>query len=108
MDFLNRIDLCGIVGHSNVTKCCDTKVCSFSLMTEYCHKGEDGSIVVETMWIQVTACGPKPGWPDLDNIKKGSKVHVTGRLRYRQYTDSNGFDHKCWDVVAQTIKLVDE
>lgn len=108
MEFLNKIELRGVVGRSNLTNCGPTKVCSFSLVTEYCYKGNDGCVVVDTMWIQITACGPKPGWPDLDTIQKGSKVHVTGRLRCRRFTDSEGCDRQCWNVVAQTLELIGE
>ena len=81
MEFLNKIEIAGVVGRANLTPCGPTTVCNFSVMTEYCYKGNDGGVVVDTLWLSVTACGPKPQWPDLSQIQKGSKVHVIGRLR---------------------------
>ena len=81
MEFLNKIELRGVVGVSRLTNCGPTTICNFSLMTEYAYKGDNGCATIDTLWIQVIACGPKPGWPDLEKIQKGSKVHVIGRLR---------------------------
>ena len=107
MEFLNKIEIAGVVGRANLTPCGPTTVCNFSIMTEYCYKGNDGGVVVDTMWFAVTACGPKPQWPDLSRIQKGSKVKVIGRLRAKRYCDANGIDRVCYDVVAQELKIVE-
>lgn len=108
MEFLNKIEIAGVVGRSNLTPCGPTTVCNFSVMTEYCYKGNDGGVVVDTLWLSVTAYGPKPGWPDFGKIQKGSKVYVHGRLRAKRYCDEQGIDRTCYEVVAQDLKLVEE
>ena len=108
MEFLNKIELRGVVGRSNLTNCGPTKVCSFSLVTEYCYKGNDGCVVVDTMWWSVMAYGPKPGWPDLEKIQQSSKVHVIGRVRAKRYCDNQGVDRTVYEVVARKLKLMED
>ena len=108
MEFLNKIEIRGVVGRANLTPCGPTTVCNFSVMTEYCYKSQDGGVIVDTLWLQVCAYGPKPGWPDLNQIQKGSKVYVQGRLRAKRYCDAQGIDRTCYEVVAQELKLLEE
>ena len=108
MEFLNKIELKGVVGTSKIANCGPTTACNFSLATEYAYKGQDGGIIIDTLWIQVCACGPKPGWPDLGGIQKGSKVYVQGRLRAKRYCDAQGIDRVCYEVVAQELKLLED
>lgn len=108
MEFLNKIEIAGVVGRANLTPCGPTTVCNFSVMTEYCYKGNDGGVVVDTLWLSVTACGPKPQWPDLSRIQKGSKVKIIGRLRAKRYCDAQGIDRTCYDVVAQELSVLEE
>lgn len=108
MEFLNKIELRGVVGVSRLTNCGPTTICNYSLMTEYAYKGDNGCATIDTLWIQVIACGPKPGWPDLEKIQKGSKVHVIGRLRAERYCDTEGVDRVCYEVVAQNLEIVEE
>lgn len=107
MEFLNKIELCGVVGRSSTTAVGNTTVCNFSLCVEHCYKGDNGCITIDTLWMPVIACGPKPGWPDFDKIQKGSKVKVIGRLRAKRFTDNNGCDRTYNDVVAQELKLLE-
>ena len=108
MEFLNKIELAGVVGRASTTTCGSITACNFSLAVEYAYKGDNGCAIIDTLWIQVVACGPKPDWPDLKQIQKGSKVHVSGRLRAKRYCDAQGIDRTCYDVVAQELKLLED
>lgn len=108
MEFLNKIELRGVVGVSRQVDCGSTTACNFSVVTEYCYKSQDGGVIVDTLWLQVCAYGPKPGWPDLNQIQKGSKVYVQGRLRAKRYCDAQGIDRTCYEIVAQEIKLLED
>ena len=109
MEFLNKLEIRGVVGMARLTNCGATKACSFSLVTEYAYKNEnDGGVVVDTMWWSVMAYGPKPGWPNLEKIKQGSKVHVIGRVRAKRYCDGQGVDRTVYEVVAQELDLLEE
>ena len=107
MDFINRIELQGVVGVSRLANCGGATACTFSLAIEYAYKGQDGGIIIDTLWIQVCAYGPKPGWPNLQQIQKGSKVFVHGRLRAKRYCDDNGIDRTVYEVVAQDLNLLE-
>ena len=108
MEYLNKIELRGVVGVSRLTNCGLTTVCNFSVMTEYAYKGSDGCAIIDTMWFSVIACGPKPQWPDFTQIQKGCKVHVIGRLRAKRYVDNSGCDRTVYEVVAQSIEIMED
>ena len=103
MEYINRIELSGVVGQSSISNCCGTNTCKFSLMTEYCYKSKDGSVVIDTLWIQVIAFGP-----NLDTIQKGTRVHVYGRLSCRRYTDENGTTRAQYEVVANHLEIMED
>ena len=42
MEFLNKIELRGIVGMTSLNRVGDSQVCRFSLVTEYSYKDRDG------------------------------------------------------------------
>ena len=108
MEFLNRVQIGGVVRLARLTNCDPTTICNCSLRTKYAYKGDNGCATIDTLWIQVIACGTKPGWPDLEKIQKGSKVHVIGRLRAKRYCDAEGVDRVCYEVVAQNLEVVDD
>ena len=79
MEFLNRIEIQGIVGSVKITPVGDTRVARFSVCTETTYKGTAG-IVIDSCWFQISA------WESekitcLDRIEKGKAVRVSGRVR---------------------------
>ena len=105
MEHLNRIELQGIIGSVRVQDVADTKVANFSVATNYVYKPKDGGIVMETTWHNVVA------WEGneiqhLDQLQKGSLVHIRGRLRNRKYTASDGTERTVCDIVAGSLKIV--
>jgi Single-stranded DNA-binding protein len=107
MEFLNRIDLRGIVGKSSVTRIGETQLCRFSLVTEYAHKDKDGNQIVEVTWHNVVAFDSKT-MPDLEQIQKGSIVRVRGRVRAFRVTMADGTEKSCWEVVARSVTIEPE
>ena len=53
MEFLNRIELAGVVGTSSVKMVGDSRICRFSLATEYSYKGSDGGIIIDCTWFNI-------------------------------------------------------
>ena len=105
MEHLNKIELRGIIGSVRVQNVADTKVANFSVATSHAYKSQDGSPVLETTWHNVVA------WEggqiqNLDQLKKGSSVHICGRLRNRKYTASDGTERAVCDIIAGTLELV--
>lgn len=115
MEFLNRIDLRGIVGKSSVTRIGETQLCRFSLVTEYAHKDKGGNQIVEVTWHNVVAFDSKTmvavtgaAKPDLEQIQKGSIVRVRGRVRAFRATMADGTEKSCWEVVARSVTIEPE
>ena len=44
---------------------------------------------------------------NLDQLKKGSGIHVCGRLRNRKYTAADGTERIAYDIVASKVEVVD-
>ena len=65
MEFLNKIELRGIVGQSSLNRVGDSQVCRFSLVTEYSYKDRGNNPVVDVTWFNITAWEGKAersGW----------------------------------------------
>lgn len=104
MEYLNSIELCGIVGNARIQPISGDVCASFSLMVEHCSKDSHGLQTVECNWFTVSAFQSKVG-ADLDKVGKGSHVYVKGRLRLRQYTDAFGQARVLPEVVAHQVNI---
>ena len=103
MEFLNKIELRGVVGRVNVSNYGGRQVANFSLVTEYSYASKDGGQVRETMWWQVTAWdSPKN---QISNVEKGDFVYVLGRMRQRAYTGQDGEERRVSEVVATEVEI---
>jgi single-strand DNA-binding protein len=107
MEHLNKIELRGIIGSVYVKDFVNAKVANFSVATDYCYTAQDGTKVIECTWHRVIA------WEgnqirNLTQLKKGSAVHVIGRLRVQRYTGADGCDRTAYEILASTVELVDE
>lgn len=104
MEFLNRIELVGVVGRISRQTISDRTVANFSLVTEYSFKDKSGNAIVETTWHNVVAW--QNGEMPLDLIEKGAHVCVHGRLRCRRYTSESGEPRTIYEVIAQSINIL--
>ena len=104
MEFINRIELVGIVGTIRKQTYCGRVVANFSVVTEYSFKDKSGGTVIETTWHNVVA------WQDgdmpLELLEKGTPVCVQGRLRCRRYTSDSGEPRTSYDVIAASVNIV--
>ena len=104
MEFLNRIELAGVVGTIRKQTFSGRNVANFSLVTEYSYKDKNDCAVVETTWYNVVA------WQNdempLDLIEKGTHVCVQGRLRCRRYTGENGETKTFYEVIATSVNIL--
>lgn len=107
MESLNKIEIRGIIGRVNVKDIGDTKVANLSVATDYVYKSQDGGLIIETIWHNVVAWEGKE-IQNLDQLEKGSFVHVCGRLRNRKYIASDGTERAVCDIVAKSVELVTE
>ena len=106
MDFLNRIELRGIVGKAEVNTVNGSRVCNFSVVTDYSSRDNEGNPSVESTWFNVALWEGRGGPLDLYTIQKGSWIQVLGRLRTRKYLNQNQEERTSLDVLARSVKLL--
>ena len=106
MEQLNKIEIRGIVGSVYVKDFGNTKVANISVATNYGYTSRDGSAVIETTWHYVTAWEGKD-IQNLDQLKKGSRIHVIGRLRNRKYVAADGTERIAYEIVASKVEMIE-
>ena len=65
------------------------------------YKGKDGNWVNETTWHNITVFNLSDFMKE--QLKKGRKVYVEGRLTKREYTDKEGIKRYSTDVISERI-----
>jgi single-strand DNA-binding protein len=100
---LNKIMLIGNLGRDVETRFTtgNVSISSFSIATTYSYKGKDGNWVNETTWHNITVFNLSDFMKE--NLKKGRKVYVEGRLTKRDYTDKEGIKRYSTDVISERI-----
>ena len=100
---LNKIMLIGNLGRDVETRftTSNVSISNFSLATTYSYKGKDGNWVNETTWHNITVFNLSDFMKE--QLKKGRKVYVEGRLTKREYTDKDGVKRYSTDVVSEKI-----
>jgi single-strand DNA-binding protein len=104
MEFINRIELVGVVGTIRKQTYCGRVVANFSVVTEYSYKDKTGGAVVETTWHNVVVW--ENGSMPLDLIEKGTQVCVQGRLRCRRHFSESGEPRTTYEVIAASVNIV--
>lgn len=100
---LNKIMLIGNLGQDaeNRFTTSNVSVTSFSLATTHSYKGKDGNWVEETTWHNVVSFSLSDYMKD--NLKKGRKFFVEGRLSKRDYTDKEGIKRYVTEVISEKL-----
>lgn len=107
MEQLNKIEIRGIVGSVYVKDFVNAKVANISVATNHGYTSRDGSAVIETTWHYVTAWEGKD-IQNLDQLKKGSGIHVIGRLQNRKYVTPDGTERIAYEIVASKVEMIDQ
>ena len=103
MEFINSVEIRGIVGTSESYTYKDKTAVCVTVVTEYGYIDKKGMPVIDTTWFIVLK------WQDSDNPavpKKGDWVHARGRMRHRHYTDKDGNDRIPYEVVASELEII--
>lgn len=100
---LNKIMLIGNLGNDaeNRFTTNNISVTTFSLATSRGYKGKDGNWVNETTWHNVV-CYSLPDFYK-EQLKKGKKFYVEGRLSKRDYTDKDGIKRYMTEVISEKL-----
>lgn len=107
MEFLNKIEVRGVVGDAHFRVIGSTRSVRFSLLTEEVYKSNDGIPVVESTWFNCTAFEGET-IKDTAIVVKGAWLHITGRLKVTRYTDASSRNISIYEVVCKTIEKVEE
>jgi len=100
---LNKIMLIGRLGRDAETRFTTNNVAvtNFSVATDYRYKGKDGDWVNETTWHNVVSFNLSDYFKE--NLKKGRKFYVEGRLSKRDYTDKDGNKRTSTEVISERL-----
>ncbi len=107
MEFINAITIQGVTGAIAITPVGDTRMARFSVVTETAYNGRDGGIIVDCTWFSVSAF-ESAKIRCLDQLAKGKVVRVLGRVRVQRYTDGNGAERSCWEIIAQEVEVKED
>ncbi|QQS37979.1 MAG: single-stranded DNA-binding protein [Ignavibacteriales bacterium] len=104
---LNRIMLIGNLGRDAETRFTTTNVSvtSFSMATTHSFKNKEGNWQNETTWHNIVSFSLSDYFKE--NLKKGKKLYVEGRLSKRDYTDKENIKRFAVEVIAEKIILLD-
>ena len=105
LECINRVELRGIVGTSRVTEVGDRNIINFSLATNYAYRDREGYPVIETTWQTCSAWAGRED--DLTMYRKGTPLHIEGRIRNIRYTDASGCERTTLEVVASKVERVE-
>lgn len=105
MEYLNRIQIRGIVGAVRLNEIHGTKVATFSVSTEHLKKMPGGSHACEVTWHNVV-CWQSESSESLETIDRGAAVYVEGRIRSNQYTSASGEKKNFYEIVASRLEVV--
>ncbi|KAM8973706.1 single-stranded DNA-binding protein, mitochondrial [Pelodytes ibericus] len=109
---LNKVQLLGRVGQDPVMRQGEGKnpVTIFSLATnELWRSGESevyqtaGDINQKTTWHRISVF--RPGLRDVayQNVRKGARLYIEGKIDYGEYTDKNNVRRQATTVIADNI-----
>lgn len=105
MEFINKIELQGIVGNVTVNTIQANNLARFSLLVEETYKSTDGTPVIQSSWFGCIAWQDKK-IKDFNKIKKGATIHLNGRVRMQRYEDSTGANRYVWEIVCQELEVL--
>jgi single-strand DNA-binding protein len=105
---LNKVMIIGNLGRDPEMRYTPSgqAVTQFTVAVNRNYKDSQGEWQEETEWFRIVA------WAQLaertaENLRKGRKVYVEGRLQTRQWEDQSGQKRYTTEVIAQTVTALD-
>lgn len=103
MEFLNKIELRGVVANVSLNKMGSDTIIRFSVVTETAHSDNGNAVCIETNWFNCVTWESK--FATATELKKGTPVHLTGRIHSVTYTNERGTG-RFWEIIVQTLEIV--
>jgi len=103
---INKVELSGFVGLEPEVKELSngSKILKMSLATSSSYKDHDGNWVRDTTWHNIVMWN-RLAQTATNEIKKGSRVSLTGKLSNRNYTDKDGKKHFVTEIIAVSYEV---
>jgi single-strand DNA-binding protein len=104
---LNKVMLIGNLGRDAETRFTtnNLSVTNFTIATSNSYKGKDGNWVNETTWHNIVSFNLSDYMKE--NLKKGRKFYIEGRISKRDYTDKDGIKRYASEVVSERLIPLD-
>lgn len=104
----NKAFLIGNIGKDpELKKVADTSCCTFSLATSESYKDKDGEWQNKTEWHNIVAWRSTADYA-ANNLKKGMRIYVEGKIRTRSWEDNNGRTCYTTEIVADALKSLEK
>ncbi|XP_022687482.1 single-stranded DNA-binding protein, mitochondrial-like isoform X2 [Varroa jacobsoni] len=101
---INRITLLGRVGIDPQLRGSDASpVVVFTLATNHNYRFETGEIQQKTEWHRISIFKPHLRTTVSQNVRKGHRVFIDGRLVYGEIIDARGLAHTTSTIVASDV-----
>ncbi|XP_037045479.1 single-stranded DNA-binding protein, mitochondrial-like isoform X2 [Bradysia coprophila] len=81
----------------------DRSIVTFSVATSHSYKDENGEMARCSAWHQIVVFNESLGRLVFNNLKKGQRTMVTGKMAYREVVDEDGNPKQLINVVADDV-----
>lgn len=105
LQFINKVEIQGVVGKIQRSVYGNKAAVAMSVCTQTAYNNANGIPVVDTLWIQVAY------WTDANDNHfpyRGDWINATGRLRSRKYMTPDKEEHTTYDLLAETVEIIQE
>jgi len=104
---INKVEIQGFLGKDAEIKTFESghTLVSMSVATNESYKNTQDEWVTNTTWHNVAYWKNKKD-ENMDFLKKGKMITVSGKLNTRKYTDKQGQNRYITEVVAQKLEQV--
>ena len=104
---LNKVMLIGNLGKDAETRFTtnNLSITSFSLATTRSFKDKEGNWQNETTWHNLVGYNLSDYYKE--NLKKGKKFYIEGRISKRDYTDKEGIKRYATDTIVEKLIPLD-
>ena len=106
-EFINNVEIQGIVGQANVQKVNDTIKITLSVATNYTHLRSDKTICIDTTWFLIVMW-TKEKENKLVIPQKDDWIHAKGRLRQYRAIDEDENVVQIYDVLANELSILEK
>ena len=101
---VNKVILLGYVGNDPEMSFPEsgTAIAKFSLATSE-HRGVEGREVTD--WHKIVMIGDKARFAE-NYIRKGTKLYLEGRIKYRDWEDKYKIRHKITEIITDNFEII--